>query len=59
MDAIDVSILADAIIKEFDLEDIDFSKIMEWQRVKDVVRYIEDVSEDNQEPYISNFEVEA
>jgi len=59
MDAIDVSILADAIIKEFDLEDIDFSKIMEWQRVKDVVSYIEDISENNQEPYISNFEVEA
>ena len=32
----------DVLIKEFDLEDIEFSEVMKWQRVKDVVRYIKE-----------------
>lgn len=33
----------DVLIKEFDLEDIEFSEVMKWQRVKDVIRYIKEV----------------
>ena len=32
----------DVLIKEFDLEDIEFSEVMKWQRVKDVVNYIKE-----------------
>ena len=44
MDAIDVTALVDAIMKEFDLEAIEFSNIMEWQRVADIINYIEDTN---------------
>jgi len=30
------------LIKEFDLEDITFAKVMQWSTVKDIVDYIED-----------------
>lgn len=33
----------DVLIREFDLEDIEFSEVMKWQRVKDVVNYIKEV----------------
>lgn len=32
----------DVLIKEFDLEDIEFSEVMKWQRVKDVINYIKE-----------------
>lgn len=32
----------DVLIKEFDLEDIEFSEVMKWRRVKDMVDYLED-----------------
>lgn len=40
----------------FELEHIDFARVMEWQRVKDIVDYLEDNLE---KPYISGFEPEA
>ena len=33
----------DVLIKEFDLEDIEFSEVMKWQRIKDVIRYIKEI----------------
>ena len=42
MDAIDVTALSDMLIIAFELEQIEFAKIMEWQTVADIVNYIED-----------------
>lgn len=42
MNAVDVTELADMILVEFELEEVVFSKLMEWESVKDVVDYIED-----------------
>lgn len=41
LDAVDITSFADTLIQEFELEGIEFSAIMEWQAVKDIVEYIE------------------
>ena len=38
MDAKDVTELSDALSREFELEDIPFAEVMEWQRIKDIIR---------------------
>ena len=32
----------DVLLLNFELEHIDFSKVMEWRRIKDIVDYLED-----------------
>jgi len=58
--------VASFIIEEYNLEMIEFSKIKEFTKPKHIVDYIEDHMgfslhdmEDEQEPYINGFEVEA
>lgn len=41
----DITLLVVTMIKEFELEEIEFSTIMEWTTVKDIVDYIEDTLE--------------
>jgi len=43
------------LIEEFELEDIEFSEIMKWQRVCDMVQFIKK----QKEPFINGFEMEA
>ena len=38
----DITLFADTIAKEFELEEVNFAKMMEWSTVKDIVDYIED-----------------
>jgi len=45
LDAVDITSFADTLLKEFDLEEIAFAKVMEWQTVKDMVDFIEDALE--------------
>ena len=52
----DVREFTEVLLENFELEHIEFSKVMEWQRIKDMVDYLEDSLT---EPYISGFEVEA
>jgi len=63
LDAVNVTDFAETLIKEFDLEGIEFSKLMEWQAVGDIVDYIENclecASHNVDEPYINGFEPEA
>ena len=40
VDAIDVAALSDSVIREFDLDGIEFSNVMEWQSVSDVIDYL-------------------
>ena len=42
LDAVDITAFADALLKEFELEEIPFSNIMEWVTVADIVNTIED-----------------
>ena len=42
----DITLFADKMIIEFDIDEIDFAKIMEWTTVKDMVDYIEDILEE-------------
>jgi len=66
LDAVCITGFAELLAKEFNLEDIEFSNIMEWLTVKDIVDYLEEAlecalhdMEDKQEPYINGFEPEA
>lgn len=56
---VEIAELVKVLLVEFELEDIAFSKVMEWQKLSDVIDYIENMIEEKQEPYISGFEVEA
>jgi len=42
LDAVDITAFSDTLIREFDLGSIEFSKVMEWEIVEDIVDYIED-----------------
>ena len=48
LDAVDITSFADTLIQEFELEGIEFSAIMEWQAVKDIVDYIENSLENKE-----------
>ena len=41
LDAVDITALADALLVEFDLEEVEFASVMEWQKIQDVVSYID------------------
>ena len=41
----EVNALSEMLMIEFGLESIEFSRVMEWQRVSDVISYIEDALE--------------
>ena len=41
LDAVDITALADALLLEFELEQIEFANIMEWQKIQDIVSYID------------------
>lgn len=43
--ATDMTAFADALLVEFNLEQVEFSAIMEWTTVKDIVDYMEDALE--------------
>ena len=45
LDAVDLTDFTDTLLKEFDLDSIEFSTTMEWQTVSDIVNYTEDVLE--------------
>lgn len=45
MDAEDVIALSEMIMIEFELDSIDFSEVMKWQTLKDVITYIEEALE--------------
>ena len=42
LEAMDIVAFADVVVKNFGLEDIEFSNIMAWQTVKDIVNCVED-----------------
>ena len=39
----DVREFTEVLLENFELEYIEFSKVMEWVRIKDIVDYLEDV----------------
>ena len=41
LDAVDITALADALLLEFELEEIEFASMMEWQKIQDIVSYID------------------
>ena len=41
LDAVDITALADAILMEFELEEVEFANIMEWQKIQDIVNYVD------------------
>jgi acyl carrier protein len=41
LDVVSITALTDAIIKEFDLEEIEFADMMEWQKIQDIVSYVD------------------
>ena len=45
LDAVDITAFADTLLLEFELDQIEFSQIMEWPTVKDIVNYIEEALE--------------
>jgi len=45
LDSSDIKSFSNILIKEFDLNDIEFSNVMKWTTVEDVVDYIEDALE--------------
>lgn len=49
LDAVDITAFADTLLIEFGLEQIEFSEIMKWQTVKDIVNYIEEALENKDE----------
>jgi len=61
MDAIDVQELKETIELDFELETIDFARVMEWQRVKDIIDTVDDIliCAESDTPFISGFEVES
>jgi len=42
LDAVCITGFAELLVKEFSLEDIEFSNIMEWLTVKDIIDYLEE-----------------
>jgi len=50
LDGVDITDFATTLEKEFELEEIEFSDIMEWQTIKDIINYIEDQLEEKQPP---------
>ena len=62
MDAISVTALSEAVEARFELKGIDFIQITEWQRVSDVINYVDNALEcalHDKETHISSFEIEA
>ncbi len=61
MDATDVQELKETIEIDFDLESIDFSRVMEWQKVKDIIDTVDDIliCAESDTPFINGFEVES
>ena len=49
LDAVNITEFADTLLVEFELEQIEFAKIMEWSTVKDIVNHIEDALENRNE----------
>ena len=43
LDAVDITAFADTLLKEFELEEIPFSNVMEWVTISDIVSTIEDL----------------
>ena len=41
LDAVDITALADALLLDFELEEIEFASVMEWQKIQDIVSYID------------------
>ena len=39
----EVNALSEMIIDKFDLDSIEFSRVMEWRNVKDIINYIEEI----------------
>ena len=61
MDATDVQELKETIELDFELEPIDFARVMEWQKVKDIIDTVDDIliCAESDTPFSSGFEVES